>query len=358
MANERATGVINKRGNCQIRWYEGSRRKYETLPIPYNKTGIAQAQRIRSRRIDAYITGIDLDQGYTPAPTFAQLAQKYLDDLKLKSTVSSHKSIKGRLNNYWMPYVGDISLQQIKKRHVQDVVRASQVNGNKEKHTINILSAGSAVFELAIAEEWITDNPCAAPRKTLKPAKVKIDPYTQDEMNAVVPFLNRNDKLFFAIRWYCGLRPGEVAALNWSDYRDGYLNVNKSVTDGAEGRTKTDEDRVVKAHPTVKHLLAEHMKVRQLRCDRILVTQYGDGYSHTRAFSKRFSEAVAKAGIRPRSPYNVRHGCACRMLAAGMKPGYCAKVLGHSLQMFFTVYADWIDRDETKIQEEIWASID
>ena len=43
MANERATGVINKRGNCQIRWYEGSRRKYETLPIPYNKAGIAQA---------------------------------------------------------------------------------------------------------------------------------------------------------------------------------------------------------------------------------------------------------------------------------------------------------------------------
>jgi hypothetical protein len=45
------------------------------------------------------------------------------------------------------------------------------------------------------------------------------------------------------------------------------------------------------------------------------------------------------------------------MLAAGMKPGYCAKILGHSLQMFFTTYANWIDAEETKAQENIMRSL-
>ena len=79
--------------------------------------------------------------------------------------------------------------------------------------------------------------------------KEKIDPYTQEEIDAVAEKLNGNDKLFFAIRWYCGLRPGEVAALNWSDYKNGYFTVTKSITDGEEGRTKTDRDRLVPVHP-------------------------------------------------------------------------------------------------------------
>lgn len=55
------------------------------------------------------------------------------------------------------------------------------------------------------------------------------DPYTQEEMDLVVPLLNKTDKLFFAIRWYCGLRPGEVAALTWSGYRDGYFSVTRAI---------------------------------------------------------------------------------------------------------------------------------
>jgi len=45
------------------------------------------------------------------------------------------------------------------------------------------------------------------------------------------------------------------------------------------------------------------------------------------------------------------------MLEAGMKSGYCAKRLGHTTRMFFETYADWIDRDETKVQEQIWATM-
>lgn len=56
---------------------------------------------------------------------------------------------------------------------------------------------------------------------------------------------------------------------------------------------------------------------------------------------------LKEVGLRYRNPYNVRYGATYRILAAGIKPRYCTKTLGHSLQVFFTVYADWIDAEET-----------
>ena len=88
-----------------------------------------------------------------------------------------------------------------------------------------------------------------------------------------------------------------------------------------------------------------------------MTTQHGVGYVSGNNLSKSFSTTLKRLNIRYRSPYNVRHTCATMMLEQGMKPAYCAKVLGHSLEMFFNVYADWIDKDESDAQAKLWASI-
>ena len=358
MAKIDETGVRNKRGKCEIRWYEGSIRRTEVLTIKYSPTGIQQAQKIRAHKEKAWATGEDREIGFVRAPTFNQMAQKYLDDLELTTSRSSLLSIGRRLENYWNHHLGAHVISQIKKREILEIVRTCRQNNLSPKSIRNVLSAGSAVFELAIIEEWITENPTTLVSKDVKVPKKKIDPFNQDEMDQVFPFLNKTDRLFYSIRWYCGLRPGEVIALTWDDYRDDYFSITKSKTDGELGETKTDRDRTVPVHPKVAAMLAEAQKVRQLHSNQILINQYGAPYQATRSFARRFSEAMRKTQVRNRSPYNVRHGCATRMLEAGMKPGYCAKVLGHSMRVFFEIYADWIDRAETEIQEKIWASME
>lgn len=42
----------------------------------------------------------------------------------------------------------------------------------------------------------------------------------------------------------------------------------------------------------------------------------------------------------------MRHTYATIGLMSGAKPGFLAKQLGHSLRMFFTVYAKWISSDD------------
>lgn len=48
-------------------------------------------------------------------------------------------------------------------------------------------------------------------------------------------------------------------------------------------------------------------------------------------------------GIRYRRPYNMRHTYATAMLMAGMTPAFCAKQLGHSVEVFLNTYSKWMD---------------
>ncbi len=112
---------------------------------------------------------------------------------------------------------------------------------------------------------------------------------------------------------------------------------------------------MVPVHPYVARTLQN--TPRQLRDDHIITTQHGSGYQSGNQLAKSFGKTLKDLNISYRSPYNVRHTCATMMLEQGMKPAYCAKVLGHSLEMFFSVYADWIDIDESKAQAKLWAQI-
>ena len=52
-----------------------------------------------------------------------------------------------------------------------------------------------------------------------------------------------------------------------------------------------------------------------------------------------FTAAQNELGLPWRHPHNVRHSYASRLLKAGIKPALAAKQLGHSLEMFFELYA-------------------
>lgn len=61
--------------------------------------------------------------------------------------------------------------------------------------------------------------------------------------------------------------------------------------------------------------------------------------------SNYWSSTLKRLGLRHRRPYNTRHTYATLALMAGVNPAYMARQMGHSLEVFFKVYADWIDGD-------------
>jgi len=227
-------------------------------------------------------------------------------------------------------------------------------------YIIIILTHIRNVFNLAVKSKWMRDNPAADLMSEVKRDHKEIDPFTPDERDAILADLKRsnaghNKYLFYLIRFYTGMRPGEVLALTWDDYKDGEFRVNKSWTNNNLRPTKTYKERRVPVHGVIQAELKK--TVRSLKNRHIILSEAGENFGKGQMFVKAFNRSRKRLAIRHRSPYNVRHTAACVMLNAGMKPGYCAKILGHSLQVFFQVYARWIDSDENKVQASLLMSL-
>ena len=90
-----------------------------------------------------------------------------------------------------------------------------------------------------------------------------------------------------------------------------------------------------------------------LHSDHIVNTQFGKPFMSSNNTGRASVRAMENTGVRYCDPCNVRHSCACRILEAGMKPAYCAKILGHSVLTFLTTYARFIDADADAKQDAI-----
>ena len=72
--------------------------------------------------------------------------------------------------------------------------------------------------------------------------------------------------------------------------------------------------------------------------------RYDEDWKSEEAFQRVFWVRMLKRlGIRYRRPYKMRHSFATAMLMAGVTPAFCARQLGHSVEMFLNTYSKWID---------------
>ena len=110
------------------------------------------------------------------------------------------------------------------------------------------------------------------------------------------------------------------------------FHVHRNRVYGVEATTKTDTERMVPVHPLVKKGLLDAPRV--LHSDHIVNNQFGKPFMSSNNTGRASVRAMENTGVRYRDPCNVRHSCVCRILEAGMKPAYCAKILGHSVQTF------------------------
>jgi len=342
-----ATGVTEKNGKCFIRWYERGKRHSRALDIPYTREGVSKAARIRKKFIE------NGEQFGRPVPTFGELAQKRLDETRMSPNY--RVQTLSCLNNYasqWFDWpVNEITYA--------DLLPLSNLDA-EPTYIILILTHIRNVFNLAIKSKWMRDNPAGDLIKEVKRTPKEVDPFTPDERDAILKDLKNskaghNKYLFYLIRFYTGMRPGEVIALTWDDYKDGEFRVNKGWTNNNLRPTKTYKERRVPVHPLIQ---AELKKTpRSLKNRHIILSEVGENFGKCQMFVKAFNRSRNRLGLRYRSAYNARHTAACVMLEAGMKPGYCASILGHSLQVFFRVYARWIDSDENKVQASLLMSL-
>lgn len=383
---------------CLIRWKENGKKRSETLDIPYTDRGRAQAFAVKQQFRRDYklkvATNTQYEADEVETMTFAEASARYLTGQGMKE--GSRETIKDRLNKFWGPIMDRPIHLITRKQVIKDILEGFPGHlANRTKK--GLLSAGSSVFTYAIDNEWIETNPCLRLQVRFKKKQQKtlsLNPFMPEEVTQILTWLqayggerDRSNRprgsqyhLFYALRIHAGLRPGEVIALTWSDYRNGRLSITKARTKGRLDTPKHGMTREVFVNSSLAAILAD-----------AFVEQYGDGerqpqrklapivrqsqhvgrafnlnpantdrlsrangYTRYEAFPRRLHDAMLQLGIEDRNPYACRHTCASVMLTAGMKSAYCAKQLGHDKAVFDEIYASWLDGDANLEQEALW----
>jgi integrase len=169
---------------------------------------------------------------------------------------------------------------------------------------------------------------------------------------------------FHAVYFFTGLRTSEAISLKWGgvDFAKKEFKVDgANVYDEETDTTKTGVERTVKLNSLALEALTRQKAHTFLAGGHIFHDpKTGDPWAYSKITDVRghWQTTLKRCGIRYRRPYNMHRTYATAGLMAGANPAFLSKQLGHSLKMFFNVYADWIngndnDREMAKIEASL-----
>lgn len=304
-----------------------------------------------------FLTNVNRD--YTDM-TFQELYDIYIQSKSQKLKQESLRSIKSRFNNYILPFFKDYKLSKIDnktyiewKDYVLEKNFSFKYNSSLHGAMVSILNYAIDFYDL---EKNIASKVGNFSKKFyLK----KVDFWTIEEFKKFIAFVD--DKLFYSLYttlYYTGMRLGECLALNWSDFVDDYLIINKTI-----GKSKNNGEYIITTPKTTSSIrkiklddmtkniildLKEYYETFVDFSDKWFIFGGINAMSQT-TIGRRKDEYCKKAGVKRIKIHDFRHSHATLLLSKGVPITVISKRLGHSdITMTLNTYSHLIPEDEEK----------
>ena len=174
----------------------------------------------------------------------------------------------------------------------------------------------SKMFNLGIAEDYVTDNPVKNVKR-LKEPNHKIRYLTKEEQVRLYEHLDGLLRDMVTCALHTGMRRGEIEGLKWSniDFQYGFIELLE---------TKSGRARKIPMSRTLEELF----KSLPRGSDYVFPSpKTGGRYGNVK---KRFHQAVVRAGIEDFRFHDLRHTAATRMVEKGIDLVTIKEILGHS----------------------------
>lgn len=252
--------------------------------------------------------------------------------------------------------LGTLQLRSVKLSHLLTAIaNRPDLSG---KTINNYVTALREAMDLAVRDKVLTENPSLhIPRAAQQ--NPPADPLSREEIDAVVSLLGQRHpgQIHNLVEFWAwtGLRTSEIFGLRWAnvDLASGTILVAETLVKGEyKDTTKTAVARTVRLNSVAKAAIQRQRAHTQIAGGTVFLDpRNGLEWSDERRFRRVYwTPALRQLGIRYRRPYNMRHTYATAMLMAGMTPAFCAKQLGHSIEMFLNTYSKWLDGDQNDLE--------
>ena len=363
------SGVEKRDNSIRLHFtFEGEARK-ETLktdgkPLPPTPANVKYATRLASEIREKIKHGTFVYADYFPASKTATTGQGvsvgdrldvWFDTLvgKEGSTLKGYRTAR----DWWKAQLGHVPARALVRSQILAALATEPEWTGKTRN--NKMSVLRQALHLAIADNVISADPTAGIDSFSHQAP-EPDPFGQDEADAIIAGLaqhyDEQIARYFEVKFYTGLRTSESLAMRWGwiDWRLKQMGVGEAVVLGEhKDRTKTNLVRNI-------HLNSRALAALKAQKGATFLLPEGWIFPDPRT-GERFTDdepprelwwrpCLKRLGIRYRSPYETRHTYATMMLMAGMTPAFCARQMGHSVEMFLKTYARWIDGGRNDVE--------
>ena len=337
-----ASIIVNRHGIMAIDfWYQCKRHRYST-DLPDTKPNRLKATRIKqaieydisNNKLDIarYFQNIKADG--SKADTLSDFFDYYIKEKSIRP--SSWKNLHSIWERHLKPYFGHWHLQDI-NRHEILVFRNTLIGRELAPSTINLIMVHLAsILSRAHDEGRIKTYPM---RKMghLDPGEDKIDPFSFDELNHLLGFLAKKKPEYYplvSIWAACGPRRGEILGLKWEDldYFNATLSINRTLhPKGTEGPPKTKYSRrTIPLRPEVIADFKRQEKYSRLASEYIFTDPLTNKrYKAADIIIDRFKVILRLAGLRYRSPNQLRHTFASLAIGSGESILWVSMMMGH-----------------------------
>ena len=309
----------------------------------------------------------------TAKMTVQALYDEYIEALKPEVRETTLEKNKQNLKNNVLDTLGNVKLDKLTIPVLQKWKQNIEQKNLSIRTRQNRYSEFRALLNYAVKMEYLSQNPLIKVgnfKAPLQPKK-EMQYYTADEFKKFIQkakeeAIQSESKgymhkwhyyVFFNIAFYTGLRKGEIHALQWTDIKDGYLSVTKSLAQKLKGgdritppKNRSSIRTIQIPKPLIK-VLNEHKK----RCQTI--KGFNNNYficggttsirdSSIQNANKKYAE---QAGLKVIRIHDFRHSHASLLANEGINIQEIARRLGHSkISMTWETYSHLYPREEER----------
>jgi len=285
------------------------------------------------------------------SPSFGEFAQTWFQEMSVQWRASHTKNVRNMLESVLIPYFGKMPLDTITKADLMAFrVEESSRKGRGDNQTLCAKSINNRMGLLRMIFEEASDRySFENPYRNIKPLRLRkthVEPFSLIEVNRILETVRPDYRNYYAVRFFTGMRSGEVHGLKWSniDFDRRQVLVRETLIDGRTEYTKNNgsQREIPMLGPVYEALLDQYRRTQSVS-EYVFCTTTGTPLDQNNITKRIWYPLLAYLGLKKRRPYQTRHTTATLLLAAGENPEWVARLLGHSsTEMLFKVYSRYI----------------
>jgi integrase len=292
--------------------------------------------------------------------TFQELYNIFIKSKKQNLKFQSIRSIISRYSTHILPYFKDYKVNKIDNKVYLEWKEWILGKGFTYKYNSNLHGSMVAILNYAMDFYDLEKNIASKVGNFARKDYIeKVDFWTYEEFTQFIKYVD--DDLYsvlFKTLYYTGMRLGECLALNWTNIKDNYIDVRKTLARG-----KNDNHYTItkpKTRKSIRQIKLDDETINILEKLKVFYKTYvgfneewfvfGGLYPLSQTtIGRKKDEYCKKANVKRIKIHDLRHSHATLLLSRGVPITVISKRLGHAdITMTLNTYSHLIPEDEDK----------